>query len=104
MVRNRPRLIPSKAYLEWEKRARSILSRVIMSYPYLPTDKEVVVCVKSYYRGQRPDLSNVLGSVGDCIEGYLIKNDRQIVSWDGSRLYHDKDNPRTVIEINQATF
>lgn len=26
-------------------------------------------------------------------------NDKQIISWDGSRLHHDLKNPRTEVEV-----
>ena len=41
-----------------------------------------------------------LEGVGDCFEGIVWKNDRQIISWDGSRLFHDKDNPRTELKVS----
>jgi Holliday junction resolvase RusA-like endonuclease len=47
-----------------------------------------------------PDLSGVMESIGDCLEGIVFMNDQQIVSWDGSRLYRDKENPRTVVRIS----
>jgi len=31
-----------------------------------------------------------------------VENDRLIVSWDGSRLLKDRDNPRVEIEITEA--
>jgi Holliday junction resolvase RusA-like endonuclease len=62
-------------------------------------DGPVEVRVTAYYKGQRPDLSGVCESVGDCLEGIAWENDRQIESWDGSRLYHDKKDPRTIVEV-----
>lgn len=58
-----------------------------------------------YYPPDRrqPDLSAVLETVGDLLEGLVYVNDRQIVSWDGSRiLAPDRGNPRAVVEVREA--
>jgi hypothetical protein len=47
----------------------------------------------------KPDLSGTLESIGDALEGYVWANDTQIESWDGSRLHHDIENPRTEIIV-----
>ena len=48
-----------------------------------------------------PDLVGLLQASGDILEaGGLIENDRNIVSWDGSRIAGiDRDNPRAMITI-----
>lgn len=89
-------VLPSEAYVKWEETAREDL---IWRCNPTPTDKKVEVKVTAYYKGQHPDLSGVLESVGDCLEGLAWVNDKQIVSWDGSRLVHDKVHPRTIVEI-----
>jgi Holliday junction resolvase RusA-like endonuclease len=38
-------------------------------------------------------------SCGDMLQGILYADDGQIESWDGSRMVHDKDNPRTEIRV-----
>ncbi len=90
---------PSAAYDAWEKEARKAIMRQKPEGFKIFTES-VAIKVLAYYKGARPDLSGAMESVGDCIEGYVIFNDRQIVSWDGSRLYHDKANPRTEIEVD----
>lgn len=91
------RVLPSEAYLEWERRARESI--------FLQTGKirllkgPVAVNAQIYHKGQRPDLSGCFESIGDCLEGFVYENDKQIISWDGSRLWHDLKNPRTIIEI-----
>jgi len=68
----------------------------------LPGDVHVRV---SYYPPDRrqPDLSAVLETVGDLLEGIVYANDRQVVSWDGSRiLAPDRGNPRCVVEVLEA--
>jgi len=93
-------VLPSKAYMEWEAEARYEIARQLYGYP----DFEILPCpvhinAQIYYKGKQPDLSGCLESIGDCLEGLIFSDDRQIVSWDGSRLYHDKSNPRTNISV-----
>lgn len=96
--------LPSLAYIKWEKFARFTIMNEIhnknngYSSP-LPLQSTIRVQAMCYYKGQKPDLSGVLESVGDCCEGILWENDKQIVSWDGSRLIHDLKNPRTIISF-----
>ena len=90
------RVLPSRAYCDWEARARAVILKNAMVQPLTcPVSIEAHI----YYRGQQPDLSGCLESIGDCLEGIIWENDKQIESWDGSRLYHDKENPRTEIIV-----
>lgn len=95
------KILSSEAYLEWEDRAR--LSVVLQLPPKYrrPTTKPVSIKALIYYKGQRPDLSGCFESIGDCLESVVYVNDRQIISWDGSRLYHDLKNPRTEVTIEK---
>jgi Holliday junction resolvase RusA-like endonuclease len=96
-VKRRPLLVPSKAYQKWEKQARRAAR---MQYRGEPLPGPVSVAVRVYYKGRQPDLSGCLESIGDCLEGICWVDDKQIVSWDGSRLYHDLKNPRTEVVVN----
>lgn len=91
-------LQPSKAYKEWEYAARIALRQQWIIPELIVSDIHVKAI--AYIRGIAPDLSGMTESVGDCLEGVVIKNDKQIRSWDGSRVYRDKNNPRTIIEIS----
>ena len=91
------KVLPSKAYEAWEDQAR--LSLAMQLRGLKPTTEPVHVNAQIYFKGPQPDLSGCLESVGDCLEGFLWANDKQIVSWDGSRLYHDLKDPRTEIEM-----
>ena len=96
---NKPRramILPSKAYKAWEKQARQ---HAAYQYPGEPITDPVAVKAMVYYKGQRPDLSGCLESVGDCCEGILWGDDKLIESWDGSRLEKDNANPRTEVEV-----
>lgn len=90
------RVLPSVAYEKWQAEARS--------WKFLFAPKELIkapvsVEAKIYYSGKQPDLSSCLESIGDCLEGVVWENDKQILSWDGSRLHHDLKNPRTEIVV-----
>lgn len=89
-------MLPSEAYLEWEANVR-IQARNHIDPQAFPINEPCEVTVKIYYKGNRPDLSGALESVGDCFEGILWTNDKLIMSWDGSRLHKDNEHPR--IEI-----
>lgn len=91
------RVLPSEAYLKWEKEARRCVrppGRHVQPL-MVPVSVEALI----YYKGPRPDLSGCLESIGDALQGIIWADDTQIISWDGSRLTHDKDNPRTVVTV-----
>jgi Holliday junction resolvase RusA-like endonuclease len=90
---------PSKAYLEWEKAARAAFREQFGKVEPIPKDILIHVKAVAYIKGVAPDLSGMCESVGDCLEGFAWMDDKQIVSWDGSRVYRDKENPRTEIEV-----
>lgn len=93
--------LPPKAFTEWEKAAEWEAKIQLRKFKVnTPITTDVYVSAVGYYRGPRPDLSGFLEGVGDCFEGIVWKNDRQIISWDGSRLFHDKDNPRTELKVS----
>ena len=51
----------------------------------------------------KPDLINLEEATADILEvAGVVENDRNIVSWDGSRIMGiDRDNPRVEIEIQE---
>ena len=93
------KVLPSDAYMEWEEEARRAIVLQLPAWYLAPTTKNVSIKATIYYKGQRPDLSGCFESIGDCLESVVYVNDKQIVSWDGSRLYHDLKNPRTEVII-----
>ncbi len=92
-------LIPSEAYLDYEKQAL----KQLMAFGNIQYTEPV--WVKALYwmdsRRSRPDLIGLMQATGDVLEkSGIIKNDRLIESWDGSRIMGiDRDNPRCEIEI-----
>lgn len=94
----RPIIIPSKAYLQYEKDCGLQLKGKGLNIDY-PVNLKAV-----YYRQDRRkcDLSNLHEALQDILVKYnVIKDDNFtiIVSHDGSRVEIDKENPRTEVEI-----
>lgn len=97
----RPMILPSKKYMEYEKAAGYFI-------PYLkePVDKPCnVKCVFYLPTRRKCDLTNLLEAIDDVLVKYgVLKDDNYtiIAGHDGSRVYYDKDNPRTEIFIEEV--
>ena len=89
-------LVLSKQYRKWEKEIREVIG---LTYRGGLKQGPLHVQVIAYFRGKQPDLSGCLESVGDALEGIVWEDDTQIRSWDGSRVFHDKHNPRTEVIV-----
>ena len=96
-----PFISQSDKYKEYESNAGWFLKR-----PERPIDCAVnVKCV--FYRdsARRCDLTNLLEAIDDILVKYRILADdnfKIIYSHDGSRVFIDKDRPRTEITIERA--
>ena len=98
-IKGRPMIIPSKAYKEYEKNCKPFLTPLHIDYPvnikclyYMPTRRKV-------------DLTNLLSATHDVLVKYqVIEDDNCKIAYsvDGSRVFYDKKNPRTVIEITKV--
>jgi Holliday junction resolvase RusA-like endonuclease len=97
IVRGRPIIMPSKLYKDYEKECQKHIPKIdtincpinIKCTYYMPTRRKC-------------DLTNLLEATDDMLVHYKIIEDDNysiIVGHDGSRVYYDKDNPRTEIEI-----
>ena len=95
--------LPSKAYEQWEYDSRIIIKPQLIEQLYGLIDCPLRIKAIFYYKGQRPDLQGAFESLADCLEGIIYKDDKQIESWDGSRLVHDLKNPRTEVWISKYT-
>ena len=97
----RPFVMQSSKYKEYEQNCGYFLRK-----PNKPINTPVnVKCV--FYREKNIlcDLTNLLAAICDILVYYRIIDDDNfhiIVSHDGSRVYIDKENPRTEIEITEA--
>lgn len=100
------RIIQSERFLKYDKHAKEHIKR---TYPHLLNSLDEKLEVKiHYYREtkRRVDLTNLLEGTDDILtEIGVIKDDNYkiIVSHDGSRVFHDKNNPRTEIWIRKIT-
>lgn len=98
-----PRLIPSKQYLQFEKDCQPYFKRVLNKIGQIdyPINLQAIFYVETKWR---IDLPNLLNAVDDAmVKSELILDDNRdiIASHDGSRVYHDKFNPRIEIEITR---
>ena len=94
-------VIQSKQYLQYEKdclwnikaqyKGETITSKISLQVHYYMPDKRV------------PDLTNLLQATCDILEkSRVIDNDKNIISFDGSRIMGvDKANPRCEIKIER---
>ena len=101
-VKNRLMVIPSKAYREFEKECLPFLTHVDTFLS--PCN---VKCVYFMPTRRRVDLVNLQEATLDVLVRYGIlidDNSKVVVSMDGSRVYYDKENPRTEIEITEVNY
>lgn len=93
----RPRLIPSAAFLAWNKDAQLQLAFLRPAAPLACA----VNCRAMFYRDKNVgDAVNFYNALADALqEAGVIENDRQIIAWDGSRLMVDRINPRIEIVL-----
>lgn len=94
-------IAPSKQYKEYEKKAMWYLKPV----PFAPIDKPVNIKCLFYMPTRRIcDLTNLLEAVDDIlVKAHIIQDDNYhiVAGHDGSRVYVDKNNPRTEIYITE---
>jgi Holliday junction resolvase RusA-like endonuclease len=77
--------------------------RLDKSYAYIfPREMELQVTFLFYVKDKRArDLCNLIQAPQDLLKvAGIVTDDCQIKSLDGSRIYYDKLNPRTEIDIN----
>ena len=95
---NKPFIMPSKRYKEYENAALWFIPR-----PEQPIDYSVNGKCLFYMPTERQcDLANMLECIDDVmVKAGLLKDDNFniIESHDGSRILYDKDNPRTEVTI-----
>jgi len=89
--------VGSDAHRIWEQKATWQLRT---QWHESPWQCPVEVTALVYREKAIGDLVGFLQAIGDVLEkGGVIENDRQIASWDGSRLLKDTDRPRVEVEI-----
>lgn len=99
LVKNRPMIIPSKQYKDYEKACS----------PYMPKIEPInypvnVKCVYYMPTRRKCDLTNLLEATDDILVKYGVLEDDNygvVYSHDGSYVCYDKENPHTDIEITK---
>ena len=95
----KPFVMPSKQAVNWT--ASAIDQLMIQGIEREPIYSSEVNCRALIYRAKRiGDACNFYQAIADALEkAGVLKNDRQIVSWNGSLLLVDRLNPRVEIEL-----
>jgi Holliday junction resolvase RusA-like endonuclease len=96
----RPRLLPSKAFRVYEKDALKQLQQ----WGNIRFDGMVQVTCLYWLKDKRwwPDLVGLLQGTSDLLEkAKIIANDRNIFSYDGSRIMGLSDEPRVEVVITK---
>lgn len=94
-----PKILPSKQYEEFEAQALWYIEALGIDYP---VNIKAIFYMKTK---RRVDLVNLLESLDDVLvkAGAITDDNANIIkSHDGSRVRHDKDNPRIEIEIERS--
>lgn len=93
---NRPMIIPSKKYKEYEEEAGWFVKATGIDYPVN------VKCLFYMKTRRKVDLSNLISAISDVLVKYgVITDDNSsiIAGYDGSRVLYDKANARTEVTI-----
>lgn len=97
--------VPSEAHEHWHdaacRHAWVIREELRRAGAELPICEEVHVRAIFWRDARRGDLNGYMQALGDWLQDVqIIMNDRQIVSWDGTRLEKDAERPRIEVEIS----
>ncbi len=103
IVKGRPMIFPSKAYKKYENACGKYMPNLRQPKPYI-TQPVNVKCLYYMDTRRRCDLNNLLEATTDMLVHYGILEDdnyKIVASHDGSRVYYDKQYPRTEIYIEK---
>jgi len=99
-INGKPVVVQSRTYRDYEKQAL----RSLADYRG-PRFSGPVEVTAGYWLAdhRRPDLNNLMAATADILEkAGIIRNDRDIISWDGSRIMGVSPTPRTDITLRSA--
>lgn len=100
---NRPIIVPSKKYKEYEEAAAEYIPKLRQPHPI--NEPVNIKCLFYMPTRRKVDLTNLLEAIDDVMVkvGLLADDNFTIIqSHDGSRVLYDKDNPRTEVYITEA--
>lgn len=98
-----PRLIPSAQYEKWRSEC---IAYIKANYTECITAINEPVNIKAVYYMQtrrRVDITNLHSAISDMlVDAEVLADDNRDIcaAYDGSRVYHDKNNPRCEIMIS----
>lgn len=92
-------LIPDGKFKSFEKEVQKItLSQLPAGFK--PIERPVTLQATFYYKGNEPDTSGCLESIGDALEGIVWENDKYLQRIYGDKV-RDKDNPRIELSVKE---
>ena len=100
---NRSYMLPSKPYQQYASACHYYLCKYRREEPI--NTRINLKCLFFMGHKRKCDLTNLLQAVQDIlVENNVIEDDNYtiVVHTDGSRVYYDKENPRTEIYITEA--
>ena len=98
-----PRMLPSKQFSAWNRIAQVELARVRADSRGFPIEFNVNVRAWFYRDAERGDAVGYYQALADALqEGRIVADDKCLISWDGSRLLKDADNPRIEVHITEV--
>lgn len=101
ITRPYPRLLPSKAYVQYEK---DCLRQITVKYKQKLEGRYNLKCIYYMPTRHRADLVNLLEATCDILvnAGVIADDNYKIIArHDGSEVLYDKENPRVEIEIRE---
>lgn len=101
MIKGKPIMLPSKPYVEYEKKCKQYIPKLRQP----PIDYPINLKCTYYMETRRKtDLTNLLQATCDILVKYgILKDDNYniVASFDGTKAFYDKENPRVEIEIKK---
>ncbi len=99
-VGGKPKVMPSEAWLNWA--ATATVSRLV-PMPWSNPTGDLNLCALFFRDADRGDAVGYYQGIADLLERRgILANDKQIVSWDGSRLLIDRTRPRVELVLRPA--
>lgn len=96
----RHRLLPSHQWEAYEAMVLPYLRRELERAAWQPLEQPVHVAAVFFRERRDGDLVGYLQGLADLLEkAGVLKNDRLIVNWDGSRMDHDALRPRVELTL-----
>jgi Holliday junction resolvase RusA-like endonuclease len=97
--------MPSRAFAEWNRAAqRQMIGMARYAQLHGWNNNVPVNCTALFYRdAERGDAVGYYQALADALEdAQIVKDDRLIVSWDGSRMLKDSVSPRIKVSLQPA--